>query len=367
MARAPAGAIVGSLAGWRGLVGPGAPAARAARRRSVPPSPGRCRVHRAVPPGCGPARGEFVQGLVVQDHVGGHALFARLFGAPGAQASNRLASPRPAAPARGLCRLASVLASRPSSCRGWRRSFNAVSPFSTGLRGVGQLERAVGLGVGVQQAGGEQLAEDAAPAGLVEIGADAEGGQGVVAELRRLFRWPCRAGCRSGGRRRSAGRCAARPTWPSARRPCRPTVPADRGRCRSCRTARVVFAEVGEQHACAGRRRSRSRRAGRRACCARRASVPRRRGRFVDALAVDDDVVEAIGHPGFGGLAVAAGAAGFLVVGFEALGQVEVGDEAHVGLVDAHAEGDGGDHDDAVLAQEALLVARRVSASRPAW
>ena len=38
------------------------------------------------------------------------------------------------------------------------------------------------------------------------------------------------------------------------------------------------------------------------------------------------------------------------------LGQVEVGDEAHVGLVDAHAEGDGGDHDDAVLAQEAALV-----------
>jgi hypothetical protein len=34
-----------------------------------------------------------------------------------------------------------------------------------------------------------------------------------------------------------------------------------------------------------------------------------------------------------------------------------VGDEAHVGLVDAHAEGDGGHHHDAVLAQEAVLVA----------
>jgi hypothetical protein len=33
-----------------------------------------------------------------------------------------------------------------------------------------------------------------------------------------------------------------------------------------------------------------------------------------------------------------------------------VRDEAHVGLVDAHAEGDGGHHHEAVLAQEAVLV-----------
>src|SRR2546427_9383350 len=31
-----------------------------------------------------------------------------------------------------------------------------------------------------------------------------------------------------------------------------------------------------------------------------------------------------------------------------------VGHEAHIGLVDAHAEGDGGHDDDAVLAQEAV-------------
>ena len=37
-------------------------------------------------------------------------------------------------------------------------------------------------------------------------------------------------------------------------------------------------------------------------------------------------------------------------------GQVEVGDEAHVGLVDAHAEGDRRHHHHAVLAQEAVLV-----------
>ena len=33
-----------------------------------------------------------------------------------------------------------------------------------------------------------------------------------------------------------------------------------------------------------------------------------------------------------------------------------MGDEADVGLVDAHAEGDGCDHDDAVLAHEPVLV-----------
>ena len=39
------------------------------------------------------------------------------------------------------------------------------------------------LGIGVEQAAGQQLAGDAAPGGFVEIGADAEGRQLVVAEL----------------------------------------------------------------------------------------------------------------------------------------------------------------------------------------
>ena len=77
---------------------------------------------------------------------------------------------------------------------------------------------------------------------------------------------------------------------------------------------------------------------------------------------------QAVGHPGVGGQAVAAGAAGLLVVGLEALRQVEVGDEADVRLVDPHAEGDGRDHDHAVLAPEALLVAlARLAVSMPAW
>ena len=85
---------------------------------------------------------------------------------------------------------------------------------------------------------------------------------------------------------------------------------------------------------------------------------------LLDHAALLHDVGQAVGHPGVGGLAVAAGAAGLLVVGLDALRQIEMRDEAHVGLVDAHAEGDGGDDDDAVLAQEALLVAR-ADAARP--
>ena len=59
---------------------------------------------------------------------------------------------------------------------------------------------------------------------------------------------------------------------------------------------------------------------------------------------------------GPGRQAVASGAAEFLVVGFDVAGQVGVGDVAHVGLVDAHAEGDGGDHDHAVPGHEGILI-----------
>ena len=86
---------------------------------------------------------------------------------------------------------------------------------------------------------------------------------------------------------------------------------------------------------------------------------------LVDHAALVDHVGQAVGHPGIGRRAVAAGAAGLLVVALDVLRQVEVGDEAHVGLVDAHAEGDGRDHDDAVLAQEAVLVAAAHAGVQP--
>ena len=71
-------------------------------------------------------------------------------------------------------------------------------------------------------------------------------------------------------------------------------------------------------------------------------------------------------QPGLGRLAVAAGAAGLLVISLDALGDGGVGDEPHVGLVDAHAEGDGrGDHH-LLGTDERRLVAGRTCGSRPA-
>ena len=45
----------------------------------------------------------------------------------------------------------------------------------------------------------------------------------------------------------------------------------------------------------------------------------------------------------FGGLAVTTGAADLLVIGLERTGQIVVEHQAHVGAIDAHAEGIGGD------------------------
>ena len=73
------------------------------------------------------------------------------------------------------------------------------------------------------------------------------------------------------------------------------------------------------------------------------------------------DVRQPVRHPGVGRQAVAAGAARLLVIALDAFRQVEVRDEAHVGLVDAHAERDRRDHHDAVVAEEAVLVAPRAS------
>ena len=80
------------------------------------------------------------------------------------------------------------------------------------------------------------------------------------------------------------------------------------------------------------------------------------------ALGVGHDLVEhqhilqPVGHPGIGRQAVTAGTPGFLIVGLDTLGQVQVRDKAHVGFVDTHAKGDGGNHDQAVFIEKALLV-----------
>ena len=68
-------------------------------------------------------------------------------------------------------------------------------------------------------------------------------------------------------------------------------------------------------------------------------------------------VGDAVGHPGVGRQPVASGPAGFLIIRFEVLRRVEMRDKADIGLIDAHAEGDGGDDDDTLLAQEPFLMA----------
>ena len=82
-------------------------------------------------------------------------------------------------------------------------------------------------------------------------------------------------------------------------------------------------------------------------------------------LAQGDHVLQAIGHPGIGGQPIAPGAAGFLVVGFDAFGQIEVCHKAHVGFVDAHAKSDGGDDHHAVFAQKAGLVLLALLGGQP--
>ncbi len=77
---------------------------------------------------------------------------------------------------------------------------------------------------------------------------------------------------------------------------------------------------------------------------------------FVDHLALLHDVAETVRHPRVRRHAIATRAPGFLVVAFDALRQVEMGHEAHVRLVDAHAERDRRAHHDAFLALEHFLM-----------
>ena len=67
-------------------------------------------------------------------------------------------------------------------------------------------------------------------------------------------------------------------------------------------------------------------------------------------------VLGVVEDDGVGFLSVASGPSGFLEVGFDGVGQVDVYDEADVWLVDAHAEGVGGDHDAAFARLPAVLA-----------
>ena len=79
---------------------------------------------------------------------------------------------------------------------------------------------------------------------------------------------------------------------------------------------------------------------------------------LVDLQAAQPDVAHAVERQRIGGQPVAAGAADFLIIAFDAGRHVGMEHEADIGLVDPHAERDGRDHDDAVLLQESVLVTR---------
>jgi hypothetical protein len=68
-------------------------------------------------------------------------------------------------------------------------------------------------------------------------------------------------------------------------------------------------------------------------------------GIAADEVAERVEVVAAGEDFAVSGEAIAAGAAGFLEEVFEGFGEIVVIDGADVGFIDAHAEGDGGDHD----------------------
>jgi hypothetical protein len=87
----------------------------------------------------------------------------------------------------------------------------------------------------------------------------------------------------------------------------------------------------------------------------------------LDEHARGDDVLQAEQAERLGGQPVATCSAGLLVVALDVLGAVVVDHEAHVGLVDAHAERDGGHDDLDLVAQERVLHARALGAGRPAW
>ena len=75
-------------------------------------------------------------------------------------------------------------------------------------------------------------------------------------------------------------------------------------------------------------------------------------------LAQFDDVLQSIDHPCGCWLAVAAGPAGFLIVGLEGFWQIKMSDKPNVRFVDSHAEGDGGHDNDSFIPEKQCLMGR---------
>ncbi len=77
---------------------------------------------------------------------------------------------------------------------------------------------------------------------------------------------------------------------------------------------------------------------------------------LADALAGAGEILGAPEQGRHGRIAIAPGAAALLIIALDRLGQAGMYDEADVRLVDAHAEGDGRDHDHLLAGKEGGLV-----------
>ena len=300
--------------------------------------------------------GDLAQGGVVEDHVGGDVLLAGDAGAPlaqdretrggiGGQVDGRY---------RGGRGLAAALA--PAFARGrlGAQLQAALAAQQRGGRG-GETKGTVAFDVRLQQAVADQLPEHATPLPGVEVAADAIGADRLVPELAHLGgvgaaqhvdhvrRAEALAGAVDAGQRLARGLGGVPGAW---RLPAVVAVAAGPG---------MRLAEVRQQRLPAT--------PGGFAVTDQRVELAALQPlALVAGIAVFDHpsqqhrVAQSVGQPRLCGIAIAAGAAGFLVIAFQRFRQVEVGHEAHVGLVDAHAEGDRRHHHDPVLAQEAALV-----------
>ena len=77
---------------------------------------------------------------------------------------------------------------------------------------------------------------------------------------------------------------------------------------------------------------------------------------FLDALAVQHHILNPIDHPGLRRLSIPAAATRLLVKGLGVAWQIKVSHETDIGFVDAHAKGNGCDHDEALFQLKPSLV-----------
>ena len=199
-----------------------------------------------------------------------------------------------------------------------------------------------------------QLAKDASPCNFIQVGADAEHAELVVVPAADAVAAFAAQHVDEVDRAEALpGAIDRRERFP--RLPGR--VPGLRRLKASVAVAAgaAVFAEIAEQaHAPARGRFAQSKQGIE--LRARNALELLARIRLLDQTALQHQVRQAVGHPRIGRQAVAARAAGLLVVALHALREIKVGYEPHVGLVDAHAERDCRHHHDALFALEPGLI-----------